>query len=155
MRHITDMQLNILFNFEMAEVKEACLIVNCVPPLPSFGRMCTISPDLVNPQLHLLQIMRNEHEFGGHALSLYHQYRERGYPVSIQLWSTEDGKQHVTFSCLPMEHLCSSTQPIPSNFSNLSPKTIQPQCHWQGTNAKKPAKYKTSSGFERVEAEKG
>ena len=84
--------------------------------------------------------MRNEREFGGEALSLYHQYRERVRKVYIQR-STEECKQYVTFSCPPMGHLLSSTQPIPRNFSNLSSKTIQPQRHWQGTNAKKPAKY--------------
>ena len=84
--------------------------------------------------------MRNEREFGGEALSLYHQYRERVRKVYIQR-STEECKQYVTFSCPPMGHLLSSTQPIPRNFSNLSSKTLQPQRHWQGTNAKKPAKY--------------
>ena len=42
----------------------------------------------------------NGREFVGQALSLYHSYIEGGYPVSLQLWSAQDGRQHCKFSCL-------------------------------------------------------
>ena len=60
----------------------------------SCGRMCTISPGHVNPQLPLLHIMRNECEFGGQAHSLYHPpVQRKGVPsiypaVVIRGWQT-------------------------------------------------------------------
>ena len=56
--------------------------------------------------------MMNECEFGGQVLSLYHCYIERGYPVALQLWSTQDGGQHCKFSCPPIQHLRPPTQLI-------------------------------------------
>ena len=68
--------------------------------------------DHATPPHPLLPSTMNEHEVGGQALSLYHCYIERGYPVSLQLWSTQDGGQHCKFSCPPIQHLCPSTQLI-------------------------------------------
>ena len=73
--------------------------------------------------------MRNEGEFGGQALSLYHRYiKKRGYAGSLQLWSTQDGGQHCKFSCPPIQHLRPPT------------KLIKPH---------KPVKYKTPSQHHR------
>ena len=57
------------------------------------------------PLHFLLLVMKNECDFGGQALSPYHWYLERGYPVSLQLWSTQDGGQHCKFFCPPIKHL--------------------------------------------------
>ena len=55
---------------------------------------------------------RYERDFCGQALSLYNCYLERGLPVTLQLWSTQDGGQHFKISCPPIQHLRPPTQPI-------------------------------------------
>ena len=42
------------------------------------GHILNSSPDYVTPPIPLLPSMRNEREFWGKALSLYHRYIERG-----------------------------------------------------------------------------
>ena len=56
--------------------------------------------------------MKYEHEFGGQALSLYNWYIERGLPVSLQMWSTQDGGQHCKISWPPIQHFRPPTQLI-------------------------------------------
>ena len=76
------------------------------------GRALDSSPDHAIPPHPLLPSTMNDREFGGQVLSLYHSYIERGYPVSLQLWSTQDGGQHCKFSCPPIQHLRPPTQLI-------------------------------------------
>ena len=70
------------------------------------------SPDHATPPHPLLPSTMNDRELGGQALSLYHSYIERGYPVALQLWSTQDGGRHCKLSCLPIQHLRPPTQLI-------------------------------------------
>ena len=91
----------VFFSVQLVSFSSTFFLFSSTCFLQQDGRVSNFSPYHVISIQPPSLISMDDLQFDQHALSLYRFYRERGCLVTFQLWTTEDGGEHLKSPARP------------------------------------------------------